>query len=530
MSGLVVDLFAGGGGASLGMELALGRPVDIAINHDPEAVGMHKANHPGTKHYCQDVFSVDPRDATGGRPVDLLWASPDCKHFSKAKGGKPRSRKIRDLAWVVVRWARAVRPRVILLENVEEFRGWGPLGPDNKPDKARAGETFDRWVGALWSQGYRVEWRELVACDYGAPTSRKRLFLVARCDDEPIIWPEPTHGPGGSELLPWHTAAECIDWSLLCPSIFERKRPLADNTLRRIAKGMHKFVIDAAEPFIVTYYGPKGDDFRGQPLGEPLRTQTAENRHALVIPTLITNTTGHAPSSPRGPLPTITTGNHHYLLASTLIQSGYGERPGQEPRAPGLGKPLGTVVAGGVKHALVSAFLAKHYTGVVGTGLDRPVGAVTAVDHHSLVAGHLVKLKGSNLGQDAREPLQTITAGGTHYGAVYGFMTKYYGQGVGAALQKPAPTATSKDTFGLVTVTVQGEPYYLADIGLRMLQPRELFNAQGFPPDYIIDRTLTAKKLSKTAQVRLCGNSVCPPWAEALTRANCAWAAREEAA
>lgn len=527
--GLVVDLFAGGGGASQGIRQALGRDPDIAINHDIEAVAMHRANHPGSRHYCQDVFAVRPEEVTGGQSVDLLWASPDCKHFSKAKGGKPRSRKIRDLAWVVVKWAKAVKPARICLENVEEFRTWGPLGPDNKPDKARAGQTFDRWVGALRRLGYRVEWRELVACDYGAPTSRKRLFLVARCDGRAIVWPEPTHGPEGSGLLPWRTAAECIDWSLPCPSIFERKKPLADNTLRRIAKGLQRFVIEAAEPFIVTYYGPKGDDFRGQGLDEPLATQTTENRHALVTPYLtsaahskstgrsnyswplndklrtitaspdfllvaphlMANTTGHAPASPRAPLSTVTTGNHHYL---------------------------------------VSAFLAKHYKGVVGREADRPLSTITTRDHHSLVTSHLVKLKGSNLGQPLLEPLQTITAGGLHFGEVRAFLTKYYGQGVGQDLNDPAATVTAKDRMGLVTVRVEGEPYVIADIGLRMLQPHELFLAQGFPPDYIIDRSQTTKRLSKTAQVRLCGNSVPPPWAEALVRANYGQAAEEAAA
>ncbi len=536
MPGLVVDLFAGGGGASLGMARALGRDPDIAINHDPEAVAMHRANHPGTKHYCQDVFTIKPLDATGGRPVDLLWASPDCKHFSKAKGGKPRSRKIRDLAWVVVRWARDVKPRVIILENVEEFRTWGPLGPDNRPDKARAGQTFNRWVAALRRLGYQVEWRELVACDYGAPTSRKRFFLVARRDGRAIVWPEPTHGPEGSGLLPWRTAAECIDWSIPCPSIFERKRPLAENTLRRIAKGLQRFVIEAADPFIVTYYGPKGDDFWGQDLGQPLKTLTAENRHALVEPFLLPiehyngRDTVHSLAEPMRTLTAHQKGGQFALVAPTLIQSGYGERRGQAPRAPGLNKPLGTVVAGGVKHALVSAFLAKHYRGVVGRETEKPLSTITTRDHHSLVTSHLVKLKGTNVGQDTREPLQTITAGGLHFGEVRAFLTKYYGQGCGQDLGEPAHTVTAKDRMGLVTVAVEGEPYVIADIGLRMLQPRELFTAQGFPADYIIDRGPGAKRMTKTAQVRLCGNSVPPPWAEALTRANCGHVAEEEAA
>ena len=481
MYGLIVDSFAGGGGASLGIELALGRGPDVAINHDPVALAIHQANHPQARHYCQDITQLHPRDVTHGRPVDLLWASPDCKHFSKAKGGKPRSQAIRDLPWTVVLWAETVRPRVIILENVEEFQGWGPLDEHNNPVKALKGQTFKRWVARLRACGYAVEWRELRACDYGAPTTRRRLFVIARCDGMPVVWPEPTHGPG---LEPYRTAAEIIDWSLPCPSIFERDKPLVENTCRRIAKGIVKFVLTAADPFIVTYYGPKCDEFRGQSIHGPVATLTTENRHALVTP---------------------------------FLSRYFGQSVGQDARTPAP-----TVTAGGMgKSALVTAFLAKHYTGVTGTDLRQPIGTVTAVDHHSLVSAFITKFKGTcQDGQDLREPLHTVQAGGRHYGAVAAFLTKYYGQGIGADCCEPAPTVTSKDRFGLVTVTIEGEPYVITDIGMRMLQPRELFRAQGFPDSYVIDPVYQDRPLTKSAQVRAVGNSVSPPVAAALVRAN----------
>lgn len=444
--GLIIDNFAGAGGASLGIEMALGRHVDYAINHNPHALTMHEANHPHTTHLCEDVFDVSPRKLCAGRPVDLAWFSPDCKHFSKAKGGKPVEKKIRGLAWVALRWAKEVRPRVIILENVEEFQDWGPLCPDGRPDKARKGETFSRFVGSLQAIGYRVDWRELVAADFGAPTIRKRLFLVARCDGGPIVWPTPTHGAG---LATWRTAAECIDWSLPCPSIFDRKRPLKENTLRRIAEGIRRYVLNAAEPFILTYYGPKRGEFRGQSLREPLRTQPTENRHALV-----------------------------------------------------------------------TAFLAKHYGGVVGHEVDRPLGTVTAVDHHSLCSAFLTKFYGTNCGADLRDPMPTVTATGQHLGEVRAFLIKYYGQGCGQSLPEPMHTVTVNDRFGLVTI--HGQDYQIVDIGLRMLQPRELARAQGFPDSYRLLGT-------KTQQVAGIGNSVCPPVAAAVVRANVAQVAQEVA-
>lgn len=547
-SELVIDLFAGGGGASTGIEQAIGRHVDIAVNHDPEAVSLHTANHPQTRHFCSDVFEVDPLTVTDGQPVGLLWASPDCKHFSKAKGGKPVSKKIRGLAWVVIKWAKLTQPRVICLENVEEFQTWGPLGVDSRPCPERKGLTFQRWKKQLENLGYKVEHRELRACDFGAPTIRKRLFLVARRDGLPITWPQPTHaqpdasGKVANGFKPWRTAAECIDWSIAAPSIFERDRPLADATCRRIAKGIDRYVVKATKPFIVG---------------------------------------GAAP---------------------TMVQTGYGERPGQAPRVPGLDKPLGTVV-GSPKHALVQAFLAKHYTGVVGSDLQDPIGTVTSVDHHSLVTAHMTKFRVGSVGSAADEPLHTVTAGGTparpstgntmglvtanlvhlghgegkdgtkrfshgirdvaaplntvtaqgataglvtshmvklrnnqfgqshdepvptltagggHAGEVRAFLVKYYSEGgQDASCADPMHTIPTKDRMGLVMV--HGEPYAIVDIGLRMLSPRELYRAQGFPDSYIIDRGAAGEAITKTAQVRMCGNSVCPPLSRAIVAAN----------
>jgi DNA (cytosine-5)-methyltransferase 1 len=484
---LIVDSFAGAGGASLGIEWALGRSPDIAINHDAEAIAVHAANHPATRHYREDVWRVDPVEATRGKPVGLMWLSPDCKHFSKAKGGKPVEKRIRGLAWVAVHWAKAVRPRVIVLENVEEFADWGPIGEDGRPCPRRKGLTFRSFVGRLRGLGYDVDWQEMIAADHGAPTSRRRLFLVARCDGLPIVWPAPTHGDG---LQPYRTAAECIDWSLPCPSIFERPRPLADNTLRRIAAGIQRFVIDAAQPFIVPMTHTGG--VRVHAIDEPLRTVTSAQRGEFAVATpVLASLRGTERSHMHGdaisdPLRTISAGGtHHGLIVPTLVQTGYGERPGQAPRVPGLGKPLGTCVDG-QKHALVAAFLAKHYGGVVGTSMRAPIGTVTATDHHSLVCALLVKFY-SEGGQWARcsEPMHTI------------------------------PT---KDRMGLVTIGV--EQYRIVDIGLRMLQPRELARAHAFPDSYILDRGAYGEEMTKTTQVRLVGNSVVPLCAEAIVRAN----------
>lgn len=555
---LIVDSFAGGGGASLGIFQATGRHPDIAINHDAEALSMHAVNHPTTRHYCEDVWNVDPMQATQGKPVGLMWLSPDCKHFSKAKGGKPVSKKIRGLAWVAIRWAREVHPRVIVLENVEEFRDWGPVLDDGKPCPVRRGFTFRRFVKQLQNCGYHVEDRELRACDYGAPTTRRRLFLIARADGMPIVWPKPTHGPG--RPLPWKVAADCIQWEIPCPSIFERDKPLADNTLRRIARGLKRYVIDSPKPFIVplTHHGER----RNTEIDEPMPTITGANRGelALIAPYLagVGGRKGQSPetpvtqpyhtitakadtvivapvmteiantSSPRcmpadEPLRTICAeikGGHHALIAPTLVQTGYGERDGQSPRSLDLFKPLGTVVAQGQKHALVSAFLAKHYGGHEGPGtpLDLCMDTITAQDHHALVASTITKFKGTSRdGQPMDEPLHTVQAGGFHYGEVRAFLLKYYGTDQDPRLEDPMHTLTAKDRMALVTV--EGQQYAIADIGMRMLQPRELFRAQGFPDTYIIDHGEHGQPLSKTAQIRMCGNSVCPPIAAAIVAA-----------
>lgn len=529
-SELIVDNFAGGGGASTGLERAFGRPVDIAINHDAEAIAMHRTNHPHTTHYCESVFDVDPASITGNQPVGLVWLSPDCKHFSKAKGGKPVSKKIRGLAWIALRWAATVKPRVIMLENVEEFVTWGPLGADGRPCPKNRGRTFRSFVNALARHGYRVEHRELRACDFGAPTIRKRLFLVARRDGLPIVWPTPTHGDPKSaavragKLQPWRTAADCIDWSIPCPSIFERARPLKDATLRRIARGIMKFVVNSAEPFIVpiAHYNGRDTVHSG---AEPLRTVTAHPKGgslAVVAPTLVhvTHHGGDRTAPVGDPLATVTGANRgeQALVAATLIQTGYGERPGQAPRVPGLDKPLGTIVAGAAKHAAVTAFLAKHYGGVTGTRIDVPAGTVTTSDHHAVVTAQLVGC-GGRAGAPADEPLHTISAGGTHHAEVRAFLIKYYGEGgQWQDAREPMHTIPTRDRIGLVTI--HGEDYAIVDIGMRMLTPRELARAQGFPDSYVLDPVVNGKSLSKSAQVRMIGNSVCPDVATALIRAN----------
>lgn len=544
---IVVDNFAGGGGASTGIEMALGRSPEIAINHDPDAISMHTVNHPTTEHYCESVWDIVPRDVVAGRPVGLVWLSPDCKHFSKAKGSTPVSKKIRGLAWVTMRWAATVRPRVIMLENVEEFQTWGPLLIDAegnaRPDPAKKGRTFNSFINALRRQGYKVEWRELRACDYGTPTIRKRLFLIARRDGAPIVWPKPTHGdPASTEvksgkLLPWLTAADIIDWSIPCPSIFltqeeakaqglKVKRPLAEATMRRIAKGVERFVIDAAEPFIVkcnhTSNRTVYDAFRGQGLHEPLQTVTAAPGFALVQPQLAPFITEHANASHQRnmpadePLRTICAEvkGGHFALVAPVIARQFGNSVGQS-----VEDPLGTVMAKADKSQLVTAFLAKHYTGVVGAELTQPLPTVTTVDHNALVTSHLVKLRGTcQHGQPVTEPMPTVTAGGLHVGEVRAFLLKYYGTDSTIPCSEPLHTVTTRDRFGLVTV--RGEDYQIVDIGMRMLEPHELFPAQGFLDTYVIDRDANGKKFTKAAQVARCGNAVCPPVAAALVRAN----------
>jgi DNA (cytosine-5)-methyltransferase 1 len=538
--GLIVDNFAGGGGASTGIEMALSRSPDIAINHDLEALAMHEANHPETLHLCENVWQVNIEKQVAGRQVALAWFSPDCKHFSKAKGGKPVEKNIRGLAWVVLKWAGIAKPDVIVLENVEEFKTWGPL-VDNQPCPRRKGMTFKRWVTQLRNLGYQVDYRELRACDYGAPTIRKRLFVIARRDGKKIVWPEPTHGPAGNLFLKsYRTAAECIDWSIPCPSIFERKRPLAEATLRRIAQGIRKFVIDAKEPFIVNMaHGGKID-----PLSEPISTIATEKGGCRALITPFLARTAHGDIDKNGkrrgkgehpveePLGTVTASGDFAVVAPTLIQVGYGEREGQAPRVPGLDKPLGTAVGSG-KHALVTAFLAgaggPSYSGKP-RELNQPGHTQTAENHTALFTSHLLHLKGTcKDGVPVDRPMPSIQAEGTHIGEVRAFLIAYYGnEKEGCDITEPMRTVTSKDRLGLVMV--HGEPYQIVDIGMRMLTPRELFLAQGFPPDYIIDPRFKGKPLTKTSQVRMCGNSVCPPLAEAIVRAQFGIKAMEKAA
>lgn len=463
---LVIDSFAGGGGASAGIEAALSRPVNIAINHNAVALGLHAVNHPNTHHVTENVWDITPkkiRALTNGAPVGLLWASPDCRHFSRAKGGKPVKKEIRGLAWTVLRFAWAARPRVVILENVQEFETWGPLTRTGRPCKRRKGQTFDRWVSQLRGMGYAVEWRRLRACDYGAPTIRERLFLIARRDGQPIVWPAPTHGPG---LEPYRTAASIIDWSQPCPSIFDRKRPLAEATMRRIAKGIQRYVLEADRPFIINLT----HGVRLESVDEPMRTVTAAHRgeKALCVP--------------------------------TLIQTGYGEREGQDPRVPGLDKPLGTAVSG-CKHALVSAFITKHFGGMVGVDAREPYPTITAKGCQNVVTT-------CSLSPEAETRAEQVAA----------FLIRYNGLNIGQSLREPLGAGTSKPRFAMVHV--HGVPYTITDIGMRMLTPREMFRAQGFPDTYIIDRTIDGQVITKTQQYALAGNSVCPPVARALVEAN----------
>jgi DNA (cytosine-5)-methyltransferase 1 len=488
-----VDLFAGGGGASEGILRATGRAPYVAINHNLNAILMHEQNHPETLHFHDDVFKVNPKKAVGSRPVDLLWASPDCTHFSRAKGGKPKSKKIRGLAWVIVKWAAQVRPRMICMENVPEFLTWGPLHR-GEPIKERAGETFADFVHRLNDLGYEVAWKVLVASDFGAPTSRKRLFLIARRDGLPIRWPKPTHGPGRPQ--PYHTAAECIDWDIPVPSIFDRSRPLAEATERRIAEGLKRYFFESKDPFLLSV----DTDGRMAPVLASIDHRSTSARSAT--------------SDVRGPLSTVTSKARHVVAAATLIQTGYGERVGQRPRTLNIEEPLGTVVGGGAKHALVTAFLAKHYGGVVGLDMRKPTGTITGKDHHAVVSAHLTKFYGTSTGSGLNSPVPTVTGGGGHIGLVVAFLMKYYSNGgQWQGLDEPMATIVSKARFGLVTVTIGDEEYAVVDIGMRMLQPRELARAQGFYDDYILLGT-------KTDQIERIGNSVCPDVARAIVEAN----------
>lgn len=536
---LVIDNFAGGGGASTGIELATGYSVDIAINHDPEAIKMHKANHPNTKHYCENVWAVDPVKACNGNPVGLAWFSPDCKHFSKAKGGKPKDKNIRGLAWVALRWAGLVRPRVIMLENVEEFKTWGPLNRRHHPIKSKQGYTFNKFVQQFSELGYDVQFKELIAANYGTPTMRKRFFMIARCDGKPIVWPKPTHAPADSEevkaglLKPYVGAYTQIDFSRPCPSIFDTSeeikekygiravRPLAIKTMERIARGLKKFVIDNPEPFIIQCN--HGGERRPNDIREPMPTITGKHGYGIVEPTLApymgTNTTNHPGGNCKDPIHTITTGNQQCLISPTLIQY-HSETVKGEVRGQTIEEPIMTV-DGSNRYGLVTSFLHKYYDGGykgAGENIENPLPTVTAWDHNSVVTANLIQMNNHCDGRDMRDPIPTITAGDGHFGEVRAFLIKYYGQGTGQDINEPLDTVTSRDRFGLVTI--DGTDYQIVDIGLRMLEPRELYGCQGFPADYIIDHDYTGKTYPRSEQVRRCGNAVCPPIPAAMVRAN----------
>lgn len=536
---LIVDNFAGGGGASTGIELATGYSVDIAINHDPEAIKMHKANHPNTKHYCENVWAVDPVKACKGHSVGLAWFSPDCKHFSKAKGGKPKDKNIRGLAWVALRWAGLVRPRVIMLENVEEFKTWGPLNRRHHPIKAKQGKTFEKFVQQLNDLGYEVKFKELIAADYGAPTMRKRFFMIARCDGKPIVWPEPTHAPADSEEVKaglkksYVGAYTQLDFSLPCPSIFDTSeeikekygiravRPLAQKTMDRIARGLKKFVLDNPEPFIIQCN--HGGERRPNDIREPMPTITRKHGYGIVEPTLApymgTNTTNHPGGNCKDPIHTITTGNQQCLISPTLIQY-HSETSKDGVRGQTIKNPIMTVDSSN-RYGLVTSFLHKYYDGGykgAGETVENPLPTVTAWDHNSVVTANLIQMNNHCDGKDIRQPLPTITAGDGHFGEVRAFLIKYYGQGTGQDIEKPLDTVTAQDRFGLVTI--EGVDYQIVDIGLRMLEPRELYGCQGFPDDYIIDHDYTGKTYPRSEQVRRCGNAVCPPIPAALVKAN----------
>lgn len=525
-----VDSFAGGGGASTGVEESLGRPVDIAINHSAAAIAMHRANHPETKHYQEDIFAVNPREAAAGRPVGLAWFSPDCTHFSRAKGGQPRSNATRGLAWVVIDWAKQVKPRVIILENVEEFETWGPLDEEGRPIPERMGETFREWLGALKACGYEVEFKSLVAADYGTPTTRRRLFLIARSDGGAIVWPEATHGPGRAERH--RPAAEIIDWSLPCPSIFDRQRPLADATMKRIAAGIQRYVVGSAQPFVMPVKSWGGGGNNPRSLDEPMRTITASKRgeFAVVEPFIVRH--GHVSTvtglgdTMRGqrlskPLATVCATNDKHLIAP-IITKHFGGPNGHPTPGHDVRETLGTVT-GKDHHALSAAFLMKYHGTFRGQDVDRPLLTVDTRDRFAEVRASLRDARGQSLD----EPIRTIDTS-NRFAEVRAFLTKFYGTSTGAQLGLPMPTVTGQGHH-LGLVMIAGEPYEIADIGMRMLQPHELFAAQGFPDDYEIAPTFNGRPLTKTAQTALAGNSVCPQVAAALVAANAGAGAREAA-
>lgn len=519
---LIVDNFAGGGGASTGIELATGRPVDIAINHDPDAILMHKTNHPLTKHYCESVWDVNPAEICAGRSVGLMWLSPDCKHFSRAKGGKPVSKNVRGLAWIALRWAATVRPRVIILENVPEFVTWGRLGKDGRPDKRYTGETFRSFVYQLKQKGYEVQWRELKACDYGAPTIRKRFFLVARCDGKPIVFPKPTHGEG---LLPYRTAAECIDWSIPCKSIFERDKPLAENTLRRIARGLDKFTIKADRPFIIPVgYGERcGQEPRTHDIQKPMTTVVSTVKQGVTIPSIQKYYGGIIGSEISKPLGTVTAVDHNALMAPYLTQY-HSEQSPTEVRGQQIDKPVMTVDMSN-RYALTSAHIVKYYKGDHFSGADSPLHTITVKERNALVESHLCVLRKNMDCKSLTEPLPTECTSGGHFAEIRTRVVKYahgiklyHWKQIRELLNKYCGYYLADDE--ILLLEINGEQYFIADIGMRMLEPRELYNAQGFPVDYIIDHDYMGNVYPRTKQVARCGNAVPPPFAEALVRAN----------
>jgi DNA (cytosine-5)-methyltransferase 1 len=657
---LIVDSFAGGGGASTGIEMALGRSPDIAINHNADALALHAANHPDTLHLSENIFKVDPLDYVAGRHVGLAWFSPDCKHFSKAKGGKPVERNIRDLAWIIVLWAERAKPDVIIMENVEEWKEWGPLLETERglmPCPDSRGQTFQKWCKAMRRAGYKLQHRELRACDYGAPTIRKRLFVIARRDGLPIVWPEPTHGKPtdidviAGKKLPWRTAAECIDWSLACPSIFDTSpqimakhalravRPLADATMSRVARGMKRYVLDAERPFIVNlthgariedvdqpfntitganrgekavispsitrfnsgatgsdlrdpaptitansfikrpggcaplgiiaphlsaFYGQgNGGQDRSAPVGEPVRVVTTENRHAVIAPVLTAAQHGGSNRSVGDPHHTITASkkDQNAVIVPTLI--GCGGRAGQS-RPRGGGEPSATITAKADTCAAV-AFIAQHNNdsrregGVnPGRSADEPMSTVTQTgSQQNVVSAFVARQFGASTGHGVDEPSATVTAGVNKSQLVAPFLQAYYGTGDGGEENQPARTITTKDRHGhveaaisappftdgqadrarevaefmrshgfwddreFVTLDIGSQTFVIVDIGMRMLTPRELYNAQGFPTDYRIDSDVDGKPFSKSVQVSCVGNSVSPPVARAIVAANC---------
>lgn len=573
---ITVDGFCGGGGWSTGFELAIGEPVTIGINHDAAAISMHKANHPATQHYNENIFLVDPKQAVAGRAVGWAHFSPDCTHFSVAKGGKPVKKHIRGLAWVITKWAGTVHPRIISMENVPEFMSWGPLiakrdkatgrvlkktetgeimpaAPGERvpienqlliPDKNRKGETFRKFIREMKKLGYEVDWKVLTASDFGAPTSRKRLFIIFRRDGKPIVWPKPTHGDPESEAvksgkrLPWRTAAECIDFDLPIESIFDRKKPLAENTLKRIARGIKKFIVNNPEPFIVQV-NHGGSAFRGQSTDKPLPTITQKHGFGIVepvvAPTIMCNNANNVGSGPQEPLHTITTANRHYLIASTLLQY-HGETGKTEARGQEVTKPLQTIDTSN-RYALTSAFLTKYYSGADKSNtasVEKPLATITTHDRFGVVSAFVEKTYSGGYrgaGSAATEPLGSITTK-DHNRLVTAFIARQFGTSTGQKVDEPLRTITGVDKSRVVEaflekydggsnlVEIQGEKYKIVDIAMRMLTPRELYNAQGFPPDYIIDRGADGKPYAKSQQVAKVGNSVPPAFATAIVRAN----------